>query len=57
MATFPVEQFKKEWIPERLRYAMIEALCKQGLLTEAQRQELCRMLQCEVVRVCDGRGR
>ncbi|MBR4906913.1 MAG: hypothetical protein IKZ44_08730 [Clostridia bacterium] len=55
MAAYPVEQFKKEWIMERLQYAMIEALTKQGLLTEAQRHELCRILNCETARFTKGR--
>lgn len=49
MPTYPVEQFKKEWIMERLQYAMVEALFKQGLLTEAQRRELCRILKCDIL--------
>lgn len=53
MSTYPVEQFKKEWIMERVRYAMVEALFKQGLLTEAQRRELCRILKCDILNASD----
>lgn len=49
MPTFPVDQFRKEWIMERLQYAMVEALFKQSLLTEAQRRELCRILKCDIL--------
>ena len=53
MPTYPVEQVKKEWIMERVRYAMVEALVKQGLLTETQRRELCRILKCDIPNASD----
>ena len=53
MPTYPVEQVKKEWIMERVRYAMVEALFKQGLLTETQRRELCRILKCDIPNASD----
>ena len=49
MPAYPVEQFPKEWIAERVQYAMVEALFKQGLLTEAERRELCRILKCDIL--------
>ncbi len=49
MPAYPVEQFPKEWIAERVQYAMAEALFKQGLLTEAERRELCRILKCDIL--------
>ncbi len=47
MTAFPVEQFQKEQLAGRLLYAMIEALFRQGLLSEAQRDALCVALRCE----------
>ena len=46
MTAYPIENDKLAWIMERLRDAMAEALLKQGLLTEAQRRELCAFLNC-----------
>lgn len=53
MPAYPVEQFPKEWIAERVQYAMVEALFKQGLLTEAERRELCRILKCDILNASD----
>lgn len=47
MTTYPVEQFRKGRLKERLQYAMIEALFRQGFLTDAQRRELRSILKCE----------
>lgn len=47
MPTVSVEPFKMERITERLQYAMIEALFRQGLLSKAQRQALCAAMNCE----------
>ena len=55
MPTYPVKQFRKEWITERVQVAMAEALFKQGLLTEAQRRELCRILKCDILNTSDRR--
>lgn len=55
MTAYPVEELQKERLQARLQYAMIEALTKQGLLTEAQRRELCRILNCETARFTKGR--
>ena len=53
MPAYPVEQFPKEWIAERVQYAMVEALFKQGLLTETERRELCRILKCDILNASD----
>ena len=49
VTTYPVEEPKKKWITERLHYAMVEALFKQGLLSEVQRRELCVILKCDIL--------
>ena len=43
---FPIEQKDPARIKKRLQYAMIEALFRQKLLTDAQRRGLHGMLQC-----------
>lgn len=45
-AVFPIDKKHSAQITEKLRHAMIEALFRQGLLTEAQRRELCAVLRC-----------
>ena len=55
MTAFSIEDFGKERITERLYDAMADALYRQGLLTEAQRRELCAILQRDVLRPCDRR--
>ena len=47
MAEFPIEAFRQDRLTARLQAAMIEALYKQGLLTEAQRRALCAILRCD----------
>lgn len=47
MQTDPIEQLPKDRLMERLRYATVEALYRQGLLDDAQRRALCAALQCE----------
>ena len=55
MPVYPVEQFRKDWMTERVLSAMAEAMFKQGLLTEAQRREVCRILKCGVRNAPDRR--
>ena len=47
VAEFPIEAFRQDRLTARLQAAMIEALYKQGLLTEAQRRALCAILRCD----------
>lgn len=44
MEVYPVDRFDGAWLSERLCEAMLEALYKQGVLKEAQRQTLCAVL-------------
>ena len=56
MTTYPVEEMNKEWLLERIHYAMIESLYKQNMITEAQRRELCAILKCDILNICKKKG-
>lgn len=44
MQVYPVDRVDRAWLSERLCEAMLEALYKQGVLKEAERQTLCAVL-------------